>query len=284
MNSGPLIVLQGGFGRAAEKLADTIRHVVDVVISPDRLRATAQARADVEVILAKGRAEAQDIEARAAERVRRRENRRQINLESITKQAFAALPPPEQLSDEPVNQDWTSRFFKECEDISDEQMQQIWARILAGEVARPGSFAPRTLSVTRDLTKQDADLFTRLCQFGWDIPDAGFVPVIHNIDAPEVVAAKMNFAALTHLTSVGLVQLNPLTSYTIAPPMTEIAPSYYGKAYQLKSHGAQKRTFEFGHVILTAAGAELVRIAGAQGNDEYRQMALETWNLMGWRP
>jgi Protein of unknown function (DUF2806) len=257
MNSGPLIVLPGGFGRAAEKLADTIRHVVDVAINPDRLRATAQARADVEVILAKGRAEAQDIEARAAERVRKRENRRQINLESITKQAFAALPPPEPLSDEPVNQDWTSRFFKECEDISDEQMQQIWARILAGEVARPGSFAPRTLSVTRDLTKQDADLFTRLCQFGWVIPGVGFVPVIHNIDAPEVAAAEMTFAALTHLTSIGLVELNPLSSYTITPLITEIAPSYYGKAYQLKSHGAEKRSFEFGHVILTGAGAEL---------------------------
>jgi hypothetical protein len=257
MNSGPLIVLQGGFGRAAEKLADTIRHVVDVAISPDRLRATAQARADVEVILAKGRAEAQDIEARAAERVRKRENRRQINLESITKQAFAALPPPEQLSDEPVNQDWTSRFFKECEDISDEQMQQIWARILAGEVARPGSFAPRTLSVTRDLTRQDADLFTRLCQFGWVIPSVGFAPVIHNIDAPELAAAKMSFAALTHLTSIGLVEFAPSTSYGIARPITEIAPSYSGKTYQLKSDGGQKRRFHFGHVILTGAGAEL---------------------------
>jgi hypothetical protein len=236
-----------------------IRHIVDVAINPDRLRATAQARADVEVILAKGRAEAQDIEARAAERVRKRENRRQTNLESITKQAFAALPPPEQLSDESVNQDWTSRFFKECEDVSDEQMQQIWARILAGEVARPGSFAPRTLSVTRDLTKQDADLFTTLCQFGWVIPGVGFVPVIHNIDAPEVAAAKMSFAALTHLTSIGLVELTPLTSYGIATPITEIAPSYCGKAYQLKSDGAQKRRFDFGHVILTASGAELAR-------------------------
>jgi Protein of unknown function (DUF2806) len=158
--------------------------------------------------LSKGRAEAQDIDARAAERVRRQENRRQSNLESITKQAFAALPPSEQLSDEPVNEDWTSRFFRDCEDISDEQMQQIWARILAGEVARPGRFAPRTLSVTRDLTKQDANLFTKLCQFGWVIPDAGFVPVIHDCEAPEVEAAGINFAVLTHLTTMGLIELN----------------------------------------------------------------------------
>src|SRR5262249_7701973 len=123
MNSGPLVVLPKGFGRAAERLADTIRHVVDVVIGPDRLRKTAQARADVEVTLARGRAEALDISARAAERIRKRENRRQTNLESITKQAFKALPPPDQLSEKLVDPDWTSRFFRECEDISDEQMQ-----------------------------------------------------------------------------------------------------------------------------------------------------------------
>jgi hypothetical protein len=31
-----------------------------------------------------------------------------------------------------------------------------WARILAGEIARPGSFAPRSLSIVHDLTKRDA--------------------------------------------------------------------------------------------------------------------------------
>jgi hypothetical protein len=282
MNSGPLVVLPEGFGRAAEKLADTIRHVVDVGIGPDRLRRTAQARADVEVTLARGRAEALDIGARAAERIRKRENRRQTNLESITKQAFKALPPPDQLSEKPVNPDWTSRFFRECEDISDEQMQQIWARILAGEVARPDSFAPRTLTVTRDLTKQDADFFTKLCQFGWCVPTAGFVPVIHDIEAPEVAAAGINFVVLTHLTTMGLIELHPL-GYGIKDNLTEIAPSYCGKVYQLKSDEGQPRRFELGCAMLTVAGRELAPISGAQGNDEYRTMALEGWSQRGWQ-
>jgi uncharacterized protein DUF2806 len=117
MTDGPMIVLQGGFGRAAEKLADTIRHVIDVVIGPDRLRAKAQAEADSEVIRAKGRAEVQDIEARATARVHKREVRRQRNLESITRQALEALPPPEQISEEPISEDWTTRFFQESQDV-----------------------------------------------------------------------------------------------------------------------------------------------------------------------
>lgn len=280
MNSGPLVVLPGGFGRAAEKLADTIRHIVDVSIPADRLRKTAQAQADVEVILAKGRADATEIEARAAERVSKQELRRQRNLESITKKAFEALPSSDQLSDSPVDQDWIARFFKECEDISDEQMQQIWGRILAGQVARPGSFAPRTLSVTRDLTKDDANLFTQLCQFVWFIPGVGLVPVL--FEAPEVEAAGLRFSALTHLVAMGLIEYGgSVKSYGITDALTEITVSYAGRVHQLKS--AQPQRFHFGHTVFTGAGAELARIAGAEAKDEYRTLALKTWEGRGWK-
>jgi hypothetical protein len=148
LNSGSSVpVLPEGFGRAAEKLADTIRHVVDIVVGPDRIRARAQAQADAALIIAEGRAHVQEIEVRAVERLRKRETRRQQNIERITLKAVAALPPAEQISEQPVNSDWTTRFFEECHDISDEQMQEIWAKIMAGEVARPGSFGPRTLTI-----------------------------------------------------------------------------------------------------------------------------------------
>ena len=63
--------------------------------------------ADSAVILAKGRAEVQEIEARTVDRLRKREVRRQQNIESITLKAFDELPPPEQLSDEKASEDWT---------------------------------------------------------------------------------------------------------------------------------------------------------------------------------
>src|ERR1700686_1948211 len=98
MTNGPLMILPEGFGRAAEKLAETIRHVFDVVVGPDRIRAKAQGQADAEVILAQGRATVQGIQARADARVQKKEVRRQRNLESITLKALEALPPPEQIS------------------------------------------------------------------------------------------------------------------------------------------------------------------------------------------
>jgi Protein of unknown function (DUF2806) len=281
MNAG-LPAIPEGFGRAAEKLADTIRHVVDIAVGPDRIRARAQAQADSAVILAEGHAQAQEIEVRAVERLRKRETRRQQNMESITLKAIDALPPPEQISAEQVSEDWTSRFFEECQDISDEQMQQIWARILAGEVARPGSFAPKTLSVVRDLTKSDADLFVEVCKFVWVIPGAGYVPFIFKIDAPLLQRAGIGFAQLTHLTSIGLVEFNHVTSFGLNKPLKEISVSYCGRIHLLRSDGNAERHFSFGPSLLTRVGGELLGVSGAEGSEEIRGAALESWKAQGW--
>jgi hypothetical protein len=48
--------------------------------------------------------------------------------------ATEELKKENDVSDTPVDEDWIVRFFNVVEDISDEMMQQLWGRILAGEV------------------------------------------------------------------------------------------------------------------------------------------------------
>ena len=62
------------------------------------------------------------------------------------------------------NFDWFMRFYESVGNVSDEEMQRVWAKILAGEVNRPGSFSLETLDVVRNLSKQDAELFTKICK------------------------------------------------------------------------------------------------------------------------
>jgi hypothetical protein len=284
MNGGPLLpALPEGFGRAAEKLADTIRHVVDIAVGPDRIRAKAQAQSDAAVVFAEGRAEIQEIEARTIERLRKREMRRQHNIENITLKAVHALPPPEELSGEPVSEDWTSRFFEECEDISDEQMQVLWARILAGEVKVPGTFALRTLSAVRNLTTTDAELFTKLCQVVWYIPGAGLVPVVQDTRMKLLLEAGITFAQLLHLSSIGLIEFSHMTAFGLHGRLTEVSVFYCGREHKLKSDGGAERTFEFGHVLFTAVGRELVQIAEAPGIEDFRTEVLRKWAESGWK-
>ncbi len=49
--------------------------------------------------------------------------------------------------------------------ISDEQMQALWAKILAGEANGPGRFSKKTVNIVASLDKSDAEAFTTLCGF-----------------------------------------------------------------------------------------------------------------------
>ena len=60
--------------------------------------------------------------------------------------------------------DWFMRFYEAVGNISDEEMQRVWAKILAGEVNKPKSFSLETLDVVRNLSKHDAELFTIICK------------------------------------------------------------------------------------------------------------------------
>ena len=107
---------------------------------------------------------------RALDRVLKVERRRQENLAAIGRIAaeqLRALPAPDSESDAPVSPDWVAMFFEHAQDVGDAEMRILWAKILAGEVAKPGSFSARTMSALRLLTPQEARAFDRLCRFAW---------------------------------------------------------------------------------------------------------------------
>lgn len=101
-----------------------------------------------------------DLEERTRERYAYQEAKRQINVEQVTAQAALDLMNSD-ASDEPVDPDWIARFFDSIKDVSDADMQKLWARLLAGEVVQPGRFSLRTLERVRNLTSVEAHLFMR---------------------------------------------------------------------------------------------------------------------------
>ena len=95
-------------------------------------------------------------------RVQFQEAKRQANISGVFSKAVEELHDAEVEDHEP-DHDWTARFFNHVQDVSSEEMQLLWAKVLAGEVERPGSTSTRTLSILRDLNKETADLFGKLC-------------------------------------------------------------------------------------------------------------------------
>lgn len=93
---------------------------------------------------------------RTASRTDYRERKRQNNVESITSVAAVDLFDQTEVPDERPDEDWINRFFSAAEDVSSEQMQELWGRILSGEIKKPGSYSLKTLDFVKNLTKEDA--------------------------------------------------------------------------------------------------------------------------------
>ncbi|MCD9029578.1 DUF2806 domain-containing protein [Luteimonas sp. BDR2-5] len=119
-----------------------------------------------------------------AERIETRldfqERKRQHNVESIAAAAAAELMDEEAVPDQAPDEDWVSRFFSSAQDVSSEQMQELWGRILAGEIKNPGSFSLRTLDFVRNLTKHDAALIEKLSNLAFVHGTTAMIPVFED--------------------------------------------------------------------------------------------------------
>lgn len=101
---------------------------------------------------------------RLVERIGFQEQKRQVNIENITSMAAERLVDEEFVSEDPVSDDWITRFFDSAQSISSDEMQDLWSRVLSGEVAEPGSYSLRTIDYMRNITRSDALIIEKLAQ------------------------------------------------------------------------------------------------------------------------
>lgn len=105
----------------------------------------------------------EEIAKRASSRLAYQEINKQENIECVVDNAYSELKGKDLESEENVDKDWMLRFINSVEDISNEDMQKIWGKLLAGEIIKPHTFALRTLDVLRNLSQDEAKLFQRMC-------------------------------------------------------------------------------------------------------------------------
>ena len=72
--------------------------------------------------------------------------------------------------------DWLIRFYEAAGNISNEKMQELWAKILAGEINHPSTFSLRTIDTLKNLSSRDAELFENLCSYSFNTGNGYFIP------------------------------------------------------------------------------------------------------------
>lgn len=61
--------------------------------------------------------------------------------------------------------DWLMRFFDAVGNISNEDLQQLWGKILANEIVKPKACSLRTLDMIRNMSPEEAKAFSSLCRY-----------------------------------------------------------------------------------------------------------------------
>jgi len=262
--------------KPAEKLIESVSIAIGALYEPTKIRRKAKADADAAVILAKNQEETQEIEVRASERLRNREVRRQKNIEGITRNALDELPAS--VSDTPVDEDWIYQFFENCQDISNEQMQSLWSKLLAGEVTAPGKFSLRTLNLVKNLREEDAHIFTKFCTFVWK-SSAGPIPFILDIENELVKNTGLNFSTFLHLDSLGLINFDNITGFELKDTST-ILLRYFDKRYVVALPEGQTQ-LKIGTSLLTIVGKELFPISGAKKSENHLSEMINKWHQQG---
>jgi hypothetical protein len=272
--SGGALIKLGELSKPATTLIEKVSDAVGGIAKPWQIVRVAKAEAKAEVIRSHARVEISEIEERALLRMVREEGKKQENIESITAQAIPHLAP--NAKPENVEDDWLSHFFDRCRLVSDSEMQSLWAKILAGEANQPTKFSKRTVDLVATLDKPDAHLFSQFCRFIWMI--FGFAtPIIIDATANMYKSDGINFMSLTHLDNIGLITFNHLTGFMRQNLPNPVTAFYYDRPVTIE-RTINVNDLQLGHVILTRAGEDLIRVCQSTPSDEYFMYVLENWS------
>ncbi|MCI9100043.1 MAG: DUF2806 domain-containing protein [Lachnospiraceae bacterium] len=71
--------------------------------------------------------------------------------------------------------DWLMRFFDAVGNISNDDLQRLWGKVLANEIKRSKSCSLRTLDMVRNMPPEEAKTFSLLCRFVMQSGDSYYI-------------------------------------------------------------------------------------------------------------
>ncbi|GMO64830.1 MAG: hypothetical protein Ta2A_12700 [Treponemataceae bacterium] len=214
------------------------------------------------------------LEERTNSRINFQEEKRQLNIESVVSVAAEKLKNEPPVTDEAIDEDWKTRFFNLAQDVSDEDMQSLWGRILAGEVKRPKSYSLRTLELLKSLTKEEAELFEKFAQLKIVSENISF---IYNQDNKKNKYLENTFG-LSFINRLLMCELGLITSeknfefsLTATNQSQSICLLKYGKKgiWLERGQGVPKQPLEV--LVFTKIGDELSQLIEPTYRKEYME-------------
>lgn len=213
------------------------------------------------------------------------EVRRLANLRSVTAMAedeaenIGSEGSDSANADASVSDDWLAQWKDGAQQVSAEEMQGLWAKLLAREVNRPGTYSLRALALLRTLSPGDARSIEQLGpftnQFGYIVR-----PNSKNKYTPLLYGNLLRFEEMGIVTGIHGAGITWSQHFEAWPPDktdddTEV-PHLITMSFQKKAVLILKRRpgladsfLKIGAYALTKAGHEIMTLGQFEVNETY---------------
>lgn len=168
-------------------------------------------------------------------------------------------------SDKQYSFDWFTRYYEASGNISDKEMQVLWAKILAGEIEKPSSYSLRTLDVLRNMSKEEAECFVKICNASIK---SGSEKYVIPVDQDYLSKNGIDYSDILMLEEIGLI--NSGSGIHINDDLesnTEYKLYMYGSLI-VKAIASEKRKFSLRVYPFTNVGNELATLINRESNEE----------------
>ena len=173
-------------------------------------------------------------------------------------------------SDNPYEDDWLSTFENESCHKSSEDMQERFARMLAGEIKRPGTFSIRAIKLLGQIDTGTASIFRTFCSGCISFDDSSGSGSVYRSIFPKFAHGSKNSVIGKY--GISEFMLTYLQEFLLIP--AEVAPSFLHLGFSLslekslnyfllKPYNDEKNPdwdFKMSGIFLSSVGSELINI------------------------
>lgn len=156
--------------------------------------------------------------------------------------------------------DWINIYFESAKNASDPYMQDVWAKVLAMEMAVPGTFSFKTLDILKNLSSKEFEIYEQLASIE-----------IHNaiVKGDYLDDIGLNWSILQRLKDFGLISLDSSQiTVAIEPNKSSLQLIRQSHLLLLKNESAENKDWKVSCYLLTVPAQELLPIATQMCTDE----------------
>lgn len=171
-----------GLSEPLKKLIEVVSQGIGILYEPVHIKKMAKAKAlEIEMISSAVQkthlpiqykngevsmnAPAQNLVKRTETRLLFTEAKKQKNIEDIVSETYNYLENEQEVSSEPLQEEWISRFFNIAGEISSDDLKTIWSKILSEEIKNPGVCSIRTLETLKNISRSEAEIFKKISNY-----------------------------------------------------------------------------------------------------------------------